>query len=101
MKCKLINVDSLIVLTHYSRFGWDWNFGFMPYGSAWRTRRRIFYHCFNENVLKKYHESITQHVQAFLRRTASSAGTPECINLQLYVVRLEGYRGNDADYYID
>ena len=24
------------------RVGWEWNFGFMPYGKQWRALRRLF-----------------------------------------------------------
>jgi len=29
--------------------GWSWSFGFMPYGDAWRERRRLFTKYFHPN----------------------------------------------------
>ncbi|KAL0576856.1 hypothetical protein V5O48_005121 [Marasmius crinis-equi] len=34
--------------------GWDWNFGFQPYGEKWRRRRRTFLEIFHEKPARQF-----------------------------------------------
>ncbi|KAF8884166.1 cytochrome P450 [Infundibulicybe gibba] len=48
--------------------GWDVIFTFLPYGSAWRTRRRMFHEHFNMNVVDKYKPTQARESRRFLQR---------------------------------
>ena len=50
------------------RMEWDFNFGFLPYGSWWRRHRRSFHNFFNINAVSKYQAIQRREVHAFLRR---------------------------------
>ena len=45
-----------IVTTSTNRIGWEFDFGFMPYGPNWRRHRRLFWQYFHPGVIPQYHE---------------------------------------------
>ncbi|RDX52095.1 CyP450 monooxygenase [Lentinus brumalis] len=63
--------DSIVVeLT-----GWAWNFGFMPYGQGWRSRRRVVWQQFHPGVVGMFNDTLEESAQVFLMRLLS--GSPE------------------------
>ncbi|EPQ56876.1 cytochrome P450 [Gloeophyllum trabeum ATCC 11539] len=54
--------------------GWDWNIGLMPYGLAWRQRRREFHQQFTAAKSKEYHPTVTSKAHELLRNLL---GNPE------------------------
>ncbi|KAF7357517.1 O-methylsterigmatocystin oxidoreductase [Mycena sanguinolenta] len=42
------------VFTMAKLMGWDFNFGLLPRGDKWRTRRRMFHQYFHQNVVRTY-----------------------------------------------
>lgn len=64
------------------RFGW--NFGTMPYGTAWRAHRRNFHQYLNSNAVKQYYPIMYEEIKVFLRKVKSR---PADIfeHVQLYV----------------
>lgn len=49
------------------RTGWDWNFGFIPYGSWWRAHRRTFHQFFNSEIVKEYMPAMEQQIIKVLK----------------------------------
>ncbi|KAI0769932.1 cytochrome P450 [Fomes fomentarius] len=39
----------------FNLIGWEFDFGFMPYGQNWRRHRRLFWQQFHPGVVFKYH----------------------------------------------
>ncbi|KAI0712492.1 cytochrome P450 [Earliella scabrosa] len=39
----------------FDLIGWEFDFGFMPYGQHWRRHRRLFWQHFHPGVISKYH----------------------------------------------
>ena len=52
----------------FFRMKWDFNLGFMPYGSLWRRHRKSFHDSFSINAVSKYQHIQRREVHAFLRR---------------------------------
>ncbi|KAI0667766.1 CyP450 monooxygenase [Trametes maxima] len=52
--------------------GWEWDFGFMPYGQLWRQHRRLFWQHFHPGVVSKYHSIQRKASGKFLQRLLSS-----------------------------
>lgn len=50
--------------------GWDWAISLMPYGLAWRQRRREFHQFFNSNAIKNYAAIAEERIVLFLRSLA-------------------------------
>ncbi|KAI0373687.1 CyP450 monooxygenase [Pilatotrama ljubarskyi] len=48
--------------------GWEWDFGFMPYGQPWRRHRRLFWQHFHPGVVSKYHPIQRDASSRFLRK---------------------------------
>lgn len=48
--------------------GWDWSFGFAPYGEHLRAHRRLFHKEFSGTAFKQHHSKVTNGVQDLLRR---------------------------------
>ncbi|KAI0340899.1 CyP450 monooxygenase [Trametopsis cervina] len=55
--------------------GWSWNLALMPYGSEWRSIRRILHRYFNQLATSKHRDKQTKEVHAFLRRVLEHKGT--------------------------
>ncbi|KAL0958150.1 hypothetical protein HGRIS_000317 [Hohenbuehelia grisea] len=51
--------------------GFSFNFGFQPYGTAWRDCRRIFHREFHPVASKRFRASETKYVHRFLRSLAA------------------------------
>ncbi|KAF9257842.1 cytochrome P450 [Marasmius fiardii PR-910] len=47
--------------------GWEWNFGFKPYGEGWRQRRRTFLRIFNAKAAKQFHPQERKATRQLLR----------------------------------
>ncbi|KAJ7669227.1 cytochrome P450 [Mycena polygramma] len=54
--------------------GWDFNFGFMPYGEKWRQYRRLFHKHFHRDAIAAYRPTQLKKVHDCLRGLLS---TPE------------------------
>ena len=54
------------------RMRWDWSFGLMPYGEAWRAHRREFHQFFNQRIIPQYQPIQLKQTRAFLRRALDS-----------------------------
>ncbi|KAI0647812.1 CyP450 monooxygenase [Trametes meyenii] len=52
--------------------GWEWDFGFMPYGQVWRQHRRLFWQHFHPGVVAKYHSIQREASGKFLQRLLTS-----------------------------
>ncbi|KAL7280118.1 hypothetical protein ACG7TL_006535 [Trametes sanguinea] len=48
--------------------GWEWDFGFMPYGPSWRQHRRLFWQHFHPGVISKYQPIQREASYAFLKK---------------------------------
>ncbi|KAL0573247.1 hypothetical protein V5O48_008716, partial [Marasmius crinis-equi] len=48
--------------------GWDWNFGFQPYGNSWRERRRTFLQIFHAKAAKQFEPQEKQATAKLLHR---------------------------------
>ncbi|KAF9552413.1 cytochrome P450 [Agrocybe pediades] len=48
--------------------GCEWSFSLLPYGRAWRDRRRLFIQYFHPSHVKNYHTSETKFAQSMLPR---------------------------------
>ncbi|TFK53786.1 cytochrome P450 [Heliocybe sulcata] len=46
--------------------GWDWNIGLMPYGDAWRHRRREFHQQFKSDKSVEYYPTIMTKAHEFI-----------------------------------
>ncbi|KAI0826821.1 CyP450 monooxygenase [Trametes gibbosa] len=56
--------------------GWEWGFGFMPYGQQWRRHRRLFWQHFHPGVISKYHSYQREASSKFLQKLFT---TPEAL----------------------
>lgn len=54
------------------RIGWEWDFGFMPYGQPWRRHRRLFWQHFHPGVVSKYHAVQREASAKFLQNLLAS-----------------------------
>ncbi|KAI8994236.1 CyP450 monooxygenase [Trametes punicea] len=52
--------------------GWEWDFGFMPYGSLWRQHRRLFWQHFQPGAIPKYYQIQREASIKFLRKLLTS-----------------------------
>ncbi|XP_006456366.1 hypothetical protein AGABI2DRAFT_211278 [Agaricus bisporus var. bisporus H97] len=52
--------------------GWDYAFGFQPYGTWWRRHRRHFHDHFHPNAVNKYHAIQIGSTRAFVRNLLES-----------------------------
>ncbi|EIW59412.1 CyP450 monooxygenase [Trametes versicolor FP-101664 SS1] len=52
--------------------GWEWDFGFMPYGQPWRRHRRLFWQHFHPGVVSKYHAVQREASAKFLENLLAS-----------------------------
>ncbi|KAI0662177.1 CyP450 monooxygenase [Cubamyces menziesii] len=52
--------------------GWEWDFGFMPYGQTWRRHRRLFWQHFHPGVVSKYHTIQREASCRFLQKLLAS-----------------------------
>ncbi|RPD62686.1 CyP450 monooxygenase [Lentinus tigrinus ALCF2SS1-7] len=50
----------------FDLIGWDFDFGFMPYGQYWRRHRRLFWQHFHPGVISKYNAIQGDVSRAFL-----------------------------------
>lgn len=49
------------------RSGFNWPFSLLPYGDAWRARRRKFHQYFNEKAVQGYQQLQYMQVLKYLR----------------------------------
>ena len=54
------------------RIGWEFDFGFMPYGQYWRRHRRLFWQHFHPGVITKYNAVQRDVSRAFLGKLLTS-----------------------------
>ena len=50
-----------------SSLNYDFIFFNLPYGAAWRQRRRAFHEHFNCNAIQRYHQNQLRETRALLR----------------------------------
>ncbi|KAF7357539.1 O-methylsterigmatocystin oxidoreductase [Mycena sanguinolenta] len=62
------------VFTMLELMGWDFNFGLLPRGDKWRTRRSMFHQHFRENVVRTYRPIQMEKIHQLLQRFLSSPG---------------------------
>lgn len=55
-----------------TRGGWDWVFGFMPYGQRWRQHRRAFWEYFRPTALPALRPAQEEGVRRLLSGLLSS-----------------------------
>ncbi len=51
----------------FARCGMQWFFPFMPYGQAWRRRRRTFHQSLDSHAIAQYHPIQTSHIHRLVR----------------------------------
>ena len=56
----------------FDRIGWEFDFGFMPYGQHWRRHRRLFWQHFHPGVISKYNAVQQDVSRAFLGKLLTS-----------------------------
>ncbi|TFK83547.1 cytochrome P450 [Polyporus arcularius HHB13444] len=61
----------------FDLIGWEFDFGFMPYGQYWRRHRRLFWQHFHPGVISKYNAVQQEVSRAFLSKLLTSPGRLE------------------------
>jgi len=56
----------------YELVGWNWLFGFMAYGEAWKERRRLFQKYFHPSEIKIHQPRELEYAHKMLRRLLDS-----------------------------